>query len=164
MNPRYSDAPVSPTRALTAPLSGISSAVLPMKVSRVRALPQHLIVMGALALSLCLLALLSVATSAQALVEGEDFKSGQVVVKLNPTSGTTIQKINADYGLSTLEQFPGSTGIYLLKVPAGSDTPHCHRENGGQDAREGYAKSSGRAHGRITIARIHPAPPYRELL
>jgi thermitase len=122
MNPRYSDAPVSSTRALTVSLSGISSAVLPMKVSRVRALPQHLIVMGALALSLCLLALLSVATPAQALLEGEDFKSGEVIVKLDPTVGATIGKINADYGLTTLEEFPGSTGIYLLKVPASSDT------------------------------------------
>jgi subtilisin family serine protease len=65
---------------------------------------------------------LSVATPAQALVEGEDFKSGQVVVKLDPTVGATIEKINADYGLSTLDDSLGTKGIYLLKVSAGSDT------------------------------------------
>jgi thermitase len=127
MNPRYSDAPVSPTRALIASLSGISGAVLPMKVRNFRALPQralpqHFIVVATLALSLCLLALLSAASTAQALVEGKGFETGQVIVRLNPTSGATIGKINADYGLSTIEQFPGSTGIYLLQVPAGSDT------------------------------------------
>jgi subtilisin family serine protease len=53
---------------------------------------------------------------------GEDFEPGQVVVKLNPTVDTTIEKVNADYGLTTLEKLPGSTGIYLLKAPAGSDT------------------------------------------
>ena len=118
MNPRYGDAPVSPTRALTAPLSGISSAVLAMKVSGVRTPLRNLIVMGALALALCLLALLSAASPAQALAEGEDFKTGQVVVKLDPIIGATIEEINADYGLTTLDGTLGSTGIYLLDVPA----------------------------------------------
>jgi thermitase len=81
-----------------------------------------LVVMGALALCLLLLTM-CVASPAQALVEGEDFVPGQVVVKLNPTVGATIDKIDADYGTSTLEKLPGSTGVYLLKVPAGSDTP-----------------------------------------
>src|SRR5687767_5714359 len=121
MNPRHGDASVSSTQALAAPLSGISSAVLAMKVRGVRALPQRAlpqnpIATGALALALCLLALLSVATPAQALVEGEDFRTGQVVVKLDPTVGATIEKINADYGLSTLDDNLGSKGIYLLRV------------------------------------------------
>src|SRR5688500_9662951 len=86
MNPRSSDASVGPIRAITAPLSGILTAVLPMKVRGVRALPQRAlpqnpIATGALALALCLLALLSVANPAQALVEGEDYRTGQVVVK-----------------------------------------------------------------------------------
>src|SRR5215212_933913 len=122
MNPRYGDAPVSPTRDLTAPLSGISSAVRAMKVSGVRTPLRNLIVMGTLALALCLLALLSAASPAQALAEGENFKTGQVVVKLDPTIGATIGEINADYGLTTLDDTLGSTGIYLLEVPAGSNT------------------------------------------
>src|SRR3712207_5700542 len=98
-----------------------------MKVRGVRALPQRALLQnpiarGMLAMALCLLALLSVANPAQALVEGEDFRTGQVVVKLDPTVGATIEKINADYGLTTLDDSLGSTGIYLLKVPASSDT------------------------------------------
>jgi thermitase len=80
-----------------------------------------LIAMGALALSLLVLTLFA-AGPARALVEGEDFVPGQVVVRLNPTVGATIDKINADYGTSTLEKLPGPTGIYLLQAPAGSDT------------------------------------------
>jgi len=127
MDPRHDDAPVRSTQALTASLSGISSAVLPMTVrsSRAwpqRALPQNSIVTGALALAICLLALLSVAHPAQALVEGEDFRTDQVVVKLDPTVGATIERINADYGMSTLDDTLGGKGIYLLRVPASSDT------------------------------------------
>jgi subtilisin family serine protease len=122
MNPRYGDAPVSPAQTLTALLSGNPTAVLPRKMMGVRALLQNSIVTGALALALCLLALLGAAGSAQALVAGEDFETGQVVVKLNPTSGSAIEEINADYGLTTLDDTLGSTGIYLLKAPAGSDT------------------------------------------
>ena len=80
-----------------------------------------LIAMGALVLSLVVLILIA-ASPAQALVEVEDFVPGQVVVKLNPTVGATIDKINADYGTSTLEKLPGTTGVYLLKAPAGSGT------------------------------------------
>jgi subtilisin family serine protease len=122
MNRRYGDAPMSPAGALTALVSGIPTAVLAMKVKGVRALPRNSIVTGALALALCLLALLGAASSAQALVGGQDFVPGQVVVSLDPTSGSTIGEINADYGLTTLDELPGSTSIYLLKVPAGSDT------------------------------------------
>ena len=109
MNPHYGDVPVSSTRALAALLG-------------VRGLPQRLIAMGLLALSLCLLALLGGASPAQALVEGEDFKPGQVVVKLDPTIGAPIGKINTDYGLTTLDDTLGGRGIYLLKVSAGSNT------------------------------------------
>jgi hypothetical protein len=48
--------------------------------------------MGALALSMFLLALLGVADPARALVGGEDFEPGQVVVKLNPTIGASIER------------------------------------------------------------------------
>src|ERR671921_404963 len=101
MNFRHSDESASPARSLVS---------------------KHLIVTGALALPLFLLTLLSAASPAHALVEGKDFKTGQVIVKLNPTIGATVEEINADYGLTTQEKLPGSTGIYLLKVPAGSDT------------------------------------------
>ena len=115
MNFRHGDESASPARFL----AWIRTAEpLAMKA---RALPQHLIVMGALALSLFLLALFA-ASPARALGEGEDSEPGQVVVKLDPTIGTDIEEINADYGLTTLEKLPGSTGIYLLKVPAGSET------------------------------------------
>jgi thermitase len=116
MNSCQGDESAGPARSLA---SILTVALLAIKV---RALPQHLIVIGALALSLFLLALLSAASPARALVKGEDFKTGQVIVKLNPSIGATIEKINAKYSLTTLEELPGSTGIYLLKVPAGSDT------------------------------------------
>ena len=115
MDFRHGDESASPVRSLASILT-----VVPLAI-KVRALPQHLIVTGALALSVFLLALFA-ASPARALVEGEDFEPGQVVVKLNPTIGATIEGINADYGLTTLEELPGSTGIYLLRVPAGSDT------------------------------------------
>jgi subtilisin family serine protease len=44
----------------------------------------------------------------------------QVIVKLNPIPRLTVEKINATYGTTTLETFPGSTDIYLLKLPTGS--------------------------------------------
>jgi thermitase len=116
MNFRHSEESASPARSLASILTAVPLAI------KVRALPQPFIVMGALALSLFLLGLLGAANPAQALTEGEDFEPGQVVVKLNPTIDTTIEKINAAYGLTTLEKLSGSTSIYLLKVPAGSDT------------------------------------------
>jgi thermitase len=122
MKPRSGGAPVNPTRAHTKPLPGMSSTDLPMKGSGVRTPPRNLLITGALVLALCLLALLSAASPAQALVEGEDFEPGQVIVKLDPTVGATIGKINADYGLTTLDDTLSSKGIYLLQAPARSDT------------------------------------------
>ncbi len=116
MNSRHGDESASLTRSLALILNAVPLAI------KVRAMPQHLIVMGALALSLFLLALLGAASPARAYVGGEDFVPGQVVVKLEPTTGSTIVEINADYGLTVLDELPGSPGIYLLKVPAGSDT------------------------------------------
>jgi hypothetical protein len=58
MDPRYHGASLSPTRVLAALLQGVFSAtVLPAKVKRARALPPHVALTGALALALCLLAL-----------------------------------------------------------------------------------------------------------
>jgi thermitase len=76
----------------------------------VRVLPQHLIIMGALALVLCIMGLLGAADPAQAVVGDE------VVVKLN-TDLTTIETINSKYGSKTLDDYFASIGVYLLKPP-----------------------------------------------
>jgi subtilisin family serine protease len=44
----------------------------------------------------------------------------QVIVKLSPLPGATVEQINATYGSTTLEIFPGSTNVYLLNLPTGS--------------------------------------------
>jgi thermitase len=92
----------------------------------IRALPQHLAITGALALALCLLALLA-ASSEQAHAAGEEFRTGQVVVKLD-TSITLIEDILTDpdfAGVERLDDVPEdlpdnleTEGIYLLKAPA----------------------------------------------
>jgi thermitase len=83
----------------------------------IRALPQHLALTTALVLALSLLMLLGVAGQAQADCE-PDFVPSQVIVKLN--LGTTVNQINATYGSTTLEPFPGSADIYLLGLPPNS--------------------------------------------
>ena len=50
-----------------------------------------------------------------------DFGNGQIVVKLNPASGATIDQINATYGTTTLRPLSALTGIYLLQTPPGID-------------------------------------------
>src|SRR5215210_2079734 len=84
------------------------------------AFPQWRAVMGALVLALCLLLLWGAASSAQADCGPGSFVPRQVIVKLNPITGATVGQINATYGSTTLETFPGSTDIYLLKLPTGS--------------------------------------------
>ncbi len=54
--------------------------------------------------------------------DGDEFVTGQVVVKLDPGTGATVEDINRDYGTTTLDRLLGSGGIYLLKLPGGSDT------------------------------------------
>lgn len=73
---------------------------------------------GALVLALCLLMLSGAASRAQAACGLGDFVPRQVIVKLDP--GATITQINATYGSSVVETFPGSTDIYLLGLPASS--------------------------------------------
>ena len=75
---------------------------------------------GALVAALCLLALLGGAGRVEAYPGVGDYVPGQVTVKLAPT-GVTIEEINASYGSSTREKFPGSTNVYLLGLPVGSD-------------------------------------------
>jgi thermitase len=84
------------------------------------ALPRCRAMTGALVLALCLLMLSGAATPAHAQADcARNFVPSQVIVKLN--LGATVNQINAKYGSATLEQFPGSTDIYLLGLPAGSD-------------------------------------------
>jgi thermitase len=71
-------------------------------------------------LALCLLMLSGAGSRAQADCPGV-FVPQQVIVKLNLTSGATVQEINATYGSTTLESFPGSTDVYLLGLPTSSD-------------------------------------------
>src|SRR5687768_1083438 len=85
------------------------------------ALPQHLTITGALALALCLLALL-VAGADQAQAVGEaDFREGEIVVSLH--DGVFIEQILADYRqLYSLEPIEGlphnleNENIYLLET------------------------------------------------
>jgi hypothetical protein len=83
-------------------------------------LPQRRAVTGALVLALCLLMLSGAASRAQAACGLGSFVPSQVIVKLNPITGATVGEINATYGSTTLETLPGSTDIYLLKLPTGS--------------------------------------------
>src|SRR5215218_9155444 len=89
-----------------------------MKAMDIRALPRHLDVTAAIVLALCLQMLSGAATPAQANCGPGDFVPRQVIVKLN--LGATVNQINATYGSTTLEPFPGSTEIYLLELPASS--------------------------------------------
>jgi thermitase len=83
------------------------------------AFPQWRAVTGALILALCLLMLSGAASRAQADCGPGVFVPHQVIVKLNPIPGLTVEQINATYGSTTLETFPGSTDVYLLKLPTG---------------------------------------------
>src|ERR687893_356467 len=77
-------------------------------------------VKGTLILTLCLLMLSGGASRAQADCGPGVFVPQQVIVKLNPVPGATVEQINATYGSTTLEIFPGSTDVYLLRLPTGS--------------------------------------------
>src|SRR5215211_7526595 len=83
------------------------------------AFPQWRVLTGALVLALCLLMLSGAASRAQADCGPGVFMPQQVIVKLNTSLGATVQKINATYGSTTLETFPGSTDVYLLRLPRG---------------------------------------------
>src|SRR5918995_2572247 len=81
-------------------------------------LPQRRAVTGALVLALCLLMLSGAASRAQADCGPGVSVPRQVIVKLVP--GATITQINAAYGSTVVEQFPGSTDVFLLGLPTGS--------------------------------------------
>jgi thermitase len=87
----------------------------------VRALPQHLTVIGALALTLCMLALAVTAGSKQANALIGDYEPAHVIVKLDKDTDATIGDINRDYGTTTLDTTLGGMGIYLLRTPNNED-------------------------------------------
>jgi subtilisin family serine protease len=115
MNPRYRDA--------SALLSDVFSAVL-YAIEAMRSRPQLrlLVRTGALAVALCLLALLGAAAPTRANVEREGFEPREAIVRLEPASGATIEDINIDYGSTILDELPGGMGVYLLGLPVDSDT------------------------------------------
>jgi subtilisin family serine protease len=67
------------------------------------------------------------------------FRAGQVVVKLNPAAGASIDDINATYGTSTLAVLPSDDGIYLLQTPPDTDA-QAQAEKIGLDLRLEFAE------------------------
>ena len=115
MNPRYRDA--------SALLSGVLSTVL-FAIEAIGCRPRLrlLVRTGALAGALWMVALLVAAALTQANVEAEGFEPREVIVRVQPGTGATVEDINLDYGSTTLDELPGGMGAYLLGLPADSDT------------------------------------------
>ncbi|MBI3241834.1 MAG: S8 family serine peptidase [Chloroflexi bacterium] len=53
--------------------------------------------------------------------EGGGFRAGEIVIKLNPLAGATVDDINATYQTTTLKSLAPADGIYLLQTPPGKD-------------------------------------------
>jgi subtilisin family serine protease len=53
--------------------------------------------------------------------DGPDFVANEIVVKLNPATGATIDQIHVQYGTVTLSTMLESAGIYLISPPEGID-------------------------------------------
>ena len=122
MDSRYRVASVSSARALAALPMGLFRVILPAtRVKGVRVLSQHLaLITGALALALWLLVLLYAAAGpAQASYLVGTSAPGEVVVKLNPQSGATIEQINIAYNTQLKDTLPNTPGVYLLQIPSG---------------------------------------------
>ncbi len=115
MDPRYRDA--------SALLSGVLSTVL-FAIEAIGCRPRLrlLVRTGALAGALWMVALLVAAAPTQANVEAEGFEPREVIVRVQPGTGATVEDINVDYGSTTLDELPGGMGAYLLGLPADSDT------------------------------------------
>ncbi len=74
---------------------------------------------------------------------GDDFVNGEVVVKLNKTTGTTIQDVYGAYpevDPAKTETFLSSSGIYLLRLREGSDTVDLVGRMRGDTTRLAYAE------------------------
>jgi thermitase len=115
MDPRYRDA--------SALLSGVFSTVL-FAIEAIGCRPRLrlLVRTGALAGALWMVALLVAAAPTRANVEAEGFEPREVIVRVQPGTGATVEDINVDYGSTTLDVLPGGMGAYLLGLPADSDT------------------------------------------
>src|SRR5690349_313674 len=48
-----------------------------------------------------------------------DAKAGEVVVRIDPVSGATIDAVNARYGTTTLRALAVSPNTYLIQAPPG---------------------------------------------
>jgi thermitase len=80
---------------------------------------------------------------AQGTDPGDDFVDGEVVVKLNKASGTTIGDVYGAYSeidRTRTDTFLASSGIYLLRLNAGSDTAGVVGEMRNDTARFVYAE------------------------
>lgn len=75
-----------------------------------------------LILGLGMLMLISSLLSPAHATDNNDIVSNQIIVKLNPLSGATIQDINKTYNTTTLNTLAPELGIYLLQVAAGHDS------------------------------------------
>lgn len=53
--------------------------------------------------------------------DGPDFVANEIVVKLNPATGVTIDQIHSAYGTATLSTMLESAGIYLISPPNNTD-------------------------------------------
>jgi subtilisin family serine protease len=86
-----------------------------------------------------LLALAGAAGPAQADTLVDNFVPDEVVVKLNPQSGATIEKINIAYNTQVKDTLPNDTGVYLLQTPASKSLQEVLQAMEG-DARLSYAE------------------------
>lgn len=89
----------------------------------IRASQQYLIAVVSLIVVAVLVGLISGvwADTVHAESEGDAYKTGEVVVKIDPTSGATISEINASYDTTTLKTLSGSRNIHLVRLPSGVD-------------------------------------------
>lgn len=99
--------------------------------------------MGALTLASALLwvALLGATAPASHMARaagGGDYRQDEIVVRLNPASGATIDAINSTFGTSTLAALSAISGAYRLRTPAGQ-TPVAMAAAMGGDGRLLYA-------------------------
>ncbi len=79
---------------------------------------------GALTMALVVLFTMAITVAAPAsrsarAAGGGDYRTDEVVVRLNPASGAAISDINSTYGTSTLAALSAISGAYRLRTPAG---------------------------------------------
>lgn len=96
-----------------------------------------------IALSIWLVAAVAFAdTIVQGLADdsNDDDEIVEIVVKINPDSGATIEAINADYGTTTVSVVLNSRQIYLLRIPEGTEDADDVAEEIADDPRVLYAE------------------------